>query len=183
MTSPAKPLSIDFTHMGLFVIELAPMERFYCSLFGFVVTDRGKLAESDFLFLSRDPDEHHQLVLATGRARGSQSTVQQISFHVADLSELKAFYRRLVAEGVPSVLPLSHGNAWSVYFADPDGNRVEVYTETPWYVSQPQRQPLDLTLPEAQILSATERLCRTLPGFMSRGEWRREMSRRLGRDG
>jgi catechol 2,3-dioxygenase len=176
--------SIDtaFAHMGLYVTECAPMERFYCSLLGFVVTDRGQIGESEFVFLSRDPNEHHQIVLASGRTPGTVSTVQQISFRTHDLTSLKVFHQRLAAEGAKSIVPLSHGNAWSVYFADPDGNRLEVYTETPWHVAQPLREPLDLTRPEAEIIAATEALCRARPGFRPRAEWRREMAQRMGRD-
>lgn len=32
------------------------------------------------------------------------------------------------------VAPRNHGNAWSIYFADPEGNRIELYTPSPWYV-------------------------------------------------
>ena len=46
------------------------MEGFYTRLLGFTVTDRGQLQGAagpvSLVFLSRDPDEHHQIVLATG---------------------------------------------------------------------------------------------------------------------
>jgi catechol-2,3-dioxygenase len=172
---------IAFTHMGLFVTDCARMADFYCNVLGFSVTDRGQIGAAEFVFLSRNPEEHHQIVLTSGRAAGSASTVQQISFHTPNLAALKAFYQRAVALDVSGVTPLAHGNAWSVYFADPDGNRLEVYTETPWYVSQPYRGALDLTASDEEILTVTEELCRTLPNFKPRSEWLAEMTQRMAR--
>src|SRR6185437_9725306 len=58
-----------------------------------------------------------------------------------------------------------HGHAWSIYFRDPEGNRIEVYCDTPWYVHQPIREEMDFDLPEAEILKRSEALARSLPGF------------------
>jgi hypothetical protein len=41
-------------------------ERFYCDGMGFTGTDRGQALGFDLVFLSRNPDDHHQIVLATG---------------------------------------------------------------------------------------------------------------------
>ena len=49
-----------------------------------------------------------------------------------------------------------HGNAWSIYFSDPEGNRMEVYMPSPWYVAQPFGEPLDLTQPAEAIHAKTE---------------------------
>ena len=66
-TAPA----IAFSHIGIYVTDLAPMEAFYTGVFGFTVTDRGHLdtprGQVALVFLSRDPGEHHQFVLAAGR--------------------------------------------------------------------------------------------------------------------
>src|SRR5207249_954482 len=60
--------TVSFSHFGLYVTDLPRMEDFYARVLGLLVSDRGKLpGGSDLVFLSRDPDEHHQLVLATGR--------------------------------------------------------------------------------------------------------------------
>ena len=66
-TTPA----ISFSHMGFFVSDIARMEDFYRRIMGFTVTDRGDLdtphGPVSLVFLSRDPTEHHQVVLATGK--------------------------------------------------------------------------------------------------------------------
>jgi hypothetical protein len=91
------------------------------------------------------------------------------------LAEVQGFYRRIrAAPQASDIHPICHGQAWSVYFRDPEGNRLEVYTDTPWYVHQPLREVMDFDLPEAEVLRRTEALCRTLPGFMTAEEWRRK---------
>ena len=164
---------IVFAHIGLFVNDLAGMERFYTGFMGFTVTDRGHLSDLELVFLSADPDEHHQIVLASGRpAQLPFNVINQLSFRVDSLTDLKTLYGQLAEQPVSEIAPVTHGNAWSVYFRDPEGNRVELYTHTPWYVHQPLREPLDLALPEAEIRRRTEALCRELPGFTTRSVWR-----------
>ena len=41
--------------------------------------------------------------------------------------------------GVTEVVPVTHGNSVSLYFRDPEGNRIECYLDSPWYCAQPQR--------------------------------------------
>jgi catechol-2,3-dioxygenase len=89
-------------------------------------------------------------------------------------------HARLLAEGVSGIAPVTHGNALSVYAPDPEGNRLELYVDLPWYVTQPLRVPVDLTLDDARIMADAEAHARSLPGFRPRAEWRAEMARRMG---
>lgn len=170
--------------MGMFVADVARMEDFYTRLLGFTVTDRGDLETPDgrvfLVFLSREPREHHQIVLVTGRPeRLPFNPINQISFRMAEFSGLREMHRRLVAENVKELYPVSHGNALSVYFLDPEGNRIELFVDTPWYVSQPLRIPMDMSLSDAQLWAWAEREARKLPGFKPVGQWRDEMARRM----
>jgi hypothetical protein len=72
-----------------------------------------------------------------------------------------------------------HGNAWSIYFSDPEGNRMEVYSPTPWYVSQPFGQPLDLTEPAYVILAKTETMVRQDPTSCPIEAWSADMRGKL----
>src|SRR5687768_5288973 len=67
MSRPA----LTFSHFGFFVRDLERMVDFYTRLLGFTVSDRGELdtprGRLSFAFLTRDPREHHQIVLASGR--------------------------------------------------------------------------------------------------------------------
>jgi catechol 2,3-dioxygenase len=55
--------------------------------------------------------------------------------------------------------------------ADPEGNTVEVYLDTPWQVRQPHGDPLDLERGDAELWAETERICRADPSFESAEEW------------
>jgi len=168
--------------MGLYVTDLARMEDFYTRLLGFTVTDRGDLGSTQLVFLSRDPKEHHQIVLASGRPGAAGfNPINQISFRMAEFAGLREMHRRLQGEGVAEMSPVSHGNALSIYFRDPEGNRIELFVDTPWYVLQPLRVPMDMSLPDAELWAWAEREARKLPGFTKVEHWHDEMARRMGR--
>jgi|SRR6478735_6809253 catechol 2,3-dioxygenase-like lactoylglutathione lyase family enzyme len=176
--------SLAFSHMGIFVADVARMEDFYTRLLGFTVTDRGDLetprGKVFLVFLSRDPKEHHQIVLASGRpGELGFNPINQISFRMADFAGLREMHRRLQAEGVAELSPVSHGNALSVYFRDPEGNRIELFIDTPWYVTQPLRVPMDMSLPDAELWAWAEAQARKLPGFRKVEHWRDEVARRM----
>ena len=72
--------SLSFSHMGFYVRDLGRMARFYKEVMCFFETDRGDLGPVQLVFLSRDPCEHHQIVLATGRPTDlSFSVINQIT--------------------------------------------------------------------------------------------------------
>jgi catechol-2,3-dioxygenase len=89
-------------------------------------------------------------------------------------------HARLKAEAVREIAPVTHGNALSIYARDPEGNRLELYLDLPWYVTQPVALPVDLSADEARIMADAESHARSLPGFMPRAQWRAEMARRMG---
>jgi catechol-2,3-dioxygenase len=131
--------------------------------------------------MTRDPREHHQLVLATGRpANLPFNMVNQLSFLVDGLPTLQTLYRDIKREpGVEDLGPVSHGNALSAYFFDPEKNRIEFYLHTPWHVPQPHRISVDLSLPAAQLWAAVEQDVRATPGFKPREQWIAEMERKV----
>lgn len=174
-----------FSHFGMYAHDIARQEDFYVRLLDFTVTDRGELpgpaGPMALVFLSRDPDEHHQIVLISGRpAQVPFNVINQISLKGDSLASLRALHARLIDEGLRDAMPVTHGNALSIYVPDPEGNRLELYVDLPWYVSQPMRVPVDLSMPDDMLLGWLEAHARTLPGFRPRSEWRAEMARRMG---
>lgn len=166
--------------MGIFVADLARMEDFYTRVLGFAVTDRGELGATTIVFLSLDPREHHQIILASGRKDAGFNPINQISFRLSELAALRQMAERLKNEGVQDLAPVSHGNALSVYFRDPEGNRLELFVDTPWYVRQPLRIPMDLSLPDAELWAWAEAEARKQPDFQSVEAWRAQIARRIG---
>ena len=179
---PAIP-DAQLGHIGFTVRDLDNMISFYTRVLGMVVNDEGvsnRPGAPRIAFLSRNAREHHQVALVSGRPDdGSRSMINQISFRVADLEALRTFHKLPVAEKVASLDPRDHGNAWSIYFMDPEGNRLEVYTDTPWYVTQPFGQPLDLTQPVGAIMAGTEAMVRADPSYCLLSEWSRRLAEKL----
>ena len=108
--------NIQLSHIELYVQDLAKMEDFYKSKLGFVVTDRGE-GQNGMVFLSRNPEEHHQIVLSPVQShRTLESPVDHISFRVKNIDELKAFNSSLKSVSEISLQTVSHGTTWSIYF-------------------------------------------------------------------
>ena len=152
---------LSFSHMGIFVSDLAKMVDFYERVLEFTVTDRGELpgpnGKAQLVFLSRDPDEHHQIVLVTGRPPTLPfNPINQISLRADSLATLKTMYERVAYEQTSAIASVTHGNALSVYVGDPEGNRLELFIDLPWYVTQPSRVPADLSGSEEAIMAAAE---------------------------
>lgn len=177
------PFSLAFTHVGIHVTDMNRMVDFYTRAVGFAVSDRGPSlrGSGEICFMTRDPKEHHQFVLASGRPESLPfNVVNQLSFLVDSLATLKSLYRDIQREPeVEDLGPVSHGNALSAYFLDPEKNRIEFYLHTPWHVPQPHRIPVDLSLPDARLWAAVEEDARATPGFKLREEWIAEMERRI----
>ena len=171
-------------HLGIFVSDLEGMERFYTGVFGLVVTDRGTGAvfKNDLIFMSGSEEQHHQVVLSSGRQPGAPSTIMQLSFKVTSLDDLRNIRGRAIANKATELINLNHGNAWSIYFFDPEMNRIEVYLDTPFHTPQPCAHPFDLEKSDAEILAETEALVATLPGSMDRQDYVESMKEVLARD-
>lgn len=171
---------LKFSHFGIYVSDLVKMEQFYTEILGFFVTDRGLLntprGEVQLVFLSRDPKTHHQIVLATGRPEEQIfNPINQISLEADSLETLQELYAKFEDLQVPHLDPITHGNAISFYAPDPEGNRLELFIDTPWYVSQPMKIPLDLSKDTNVLMDEVEMHAKALPGFCQRAEWEGRM--------
>ena len=108
-------------------------------------------------FFTADKErEHHEFVLMKGRVtRDDAKVIQQISFIVPTLEDLREFHTRLVAEpGVEIDRIVSHGIAFGMYFFDPEGNRIELYVRTPYDVPQPLGDAIDIMAQTNEELEA-----------------------------
>ena len=178
----ANGFSLALSHVGYFVTDVDKMVDFYTRVLKFVISDRGDRENNgSIVFMTRDPREHHQLVFASGRpGKIDFSIVNQISFRVDSLATLRDLYHAVQQEPIQKMLgPVTHGNALSVYFLDPEGNRVELLIDTPWYVPQPHRLAVDINQPDEQLWASIEKHCRDTPGFKPAEEWRAEITRKI----
>ena len=149
---------VGLGHTGLWVQDLAKMRDFYERVIGLTVTDSDD--EQGIVFFSSQPEvEHHEFVLQRGRTAppGSMLT-HQISWRVDSVKTLQMYHHRFKAEGVLVQQEVTHGNAYGIYFFDPEGNRGEVYLRIPKDVRQPFRKSLNLEQSVEEVNAEAERL-------------------------
>jgi catechol 2,3-dioxygenase len=176
----ARVPNAQLTHVGLYVRNIAVMSDFYCKILGLVITDSGPFQGRELAFFSRNANEHHQIVMVRDPSRPeAPASLNQISFRLDNLEALRQYYAYLSEQRVEGLEGRNHGNSWSAYFFDPEGNKIEVYVPTSWHVSQPWRAPLDLTLSADEIISQTERLMRENPTSQPAQQWSAAMSEKL----
>ena len=118
-------------HLGHVHLRVRDLERalsFYREVFGLDVTER----HGRYAFLSWG-DHHHDVALqAVGSdapGPGDGVGLYHAAVEADSLDRLKAVSERLRDRGV-DVSPVDHGISKALYFADPDGNGLELYVDT-----------------------------------------------------
>lgn len=138
-------------HLVLKVRDARRSKDFYTRTLGLQVAHEDMERGTVFLSFGK---EHHDLALfqmATGETpNAAQPGLHHMAWQLGSFEELRAAYGELRAMGVPVEATIEHNVTRSVYFPDPDGNRVELYCdmvedgfETMRTVG-PRRDPLDL---------------------------------------
>lgn len=145
-------------HIGIYVRDLERMVAFYRDFMGMQVTKQNWRA--GVVFLSADPEAvDHEIALVRGRPEGEEPhLINQISLRVATLDDLRAFRRRLIAEGYRIDVVANHGSAIGCYFFDPEGNRTEVFWVTGRACWVPTSGPIDIEQPDEMILAEVDRV-------------------------
>ncbi|HEY2986222.1 MAG TPA: VOC family protein [Candidatus Binatia bacterium] len=152
------------SHVVLYVKDLDRMTAFYTNVLGLIKYHEhpGRM-----VFLTPDPEiDDHQLALAKGR-EGDAKILAHIAWAVETPADVKAFYERFKADGVPIHHCVSHayeemGNTVSCYFLDPEGNRVEVYALVRKRDDQRMNRPLDLDKSVDEIVAQASGLERQI---------------------
>lgn len=129
---------IHLTRIGHVLLRVADIERskaFYQDVLGFRVAEQDPDHGGVFMTLGED---FHTIDLfqhpdppASGPVDRSRVGLGHIAFQVASFENLREAYHTLLAHGVEIERAMDHVNQRSIYFADPDGNRLEIYYEMP----------------------------------------------------
>ncbi|MFF0414503.1 VOC family protein [Kitasatospora sp. NPDC004745] len=123
-------------HIGLNVTDLARSIDFYRAVFGLEVTREGTDPERRFALLGRDG---RLVVTLWQQSEGTFATsapgLHHLSFEVESLQEVRAAEELLRGLGASfahgGVVPHNEGSAsGGIFFTDPDGIRLEIYTRT-----------------------------------------------------
>ena len=129
------------SHVGVFVKDLDTMTQFYCETLGLTESHRNG---DRMVFLSADVQkEDHEVVLVRGRD-GDAKIIQQLSFRVGTIDDVRAFYQTFQQMGVEIQQTVSHGAGASCYFYDPEGNRLEVFADIEVEGGRGYSGPIDL---------------------------------------
>jgi catechol 2,3-dioxygenase len=170
-------------HSTLAARDLNALQGFYCHVLGFEVTNRGPVGEDglEIAFLSQDPGAHHQIAMVGGASTAPSDfvMVDHLAFRTATLDDLRIIHKNLLAAGVENILQIDHGNAWSLYFNDPEGNGVECYVDSPYHVAQPNAGTFDIEAANEQIAEATRQRIADAPEFQLMLDWQKNFAKRL----
>ncbi len=117
-----------FAHAVFATPNYDAMIAWYCQVLNARVVAGGPMLS----FLTFDA-EHHRLAFINrpklAERDGKQAGLDHLAYTVADLGTLLNTYARLKKAGILPVWPVNHGLTTSLYYQDPDGNRVELQVE------------------------------------------------------
>jgi catechol 2,3-dioxygenase len=123
-------------HVNLRVADQEASKRFYRDILGFAIAEEDPEHGGVFMTLGEnfhtlDVGQHPSPATAQRPQRG-QIGLAHIAFQVASYQALREAYAHLVENGVAIMRATNHVNQRSFYFADPDGNTLEIYYEMPY---------------------------------------------------
>jgi catechol 2,3-dioxygenase len=138
-------------HVVLKVRDAQKSKEFYTRALGLKVAYDQKDWGAVFLSFG---DQHHELALfqvATGETPDDkQPGLHHMAWQLGSFEELQAAHRELGELGIKVDATIAHNVTRSIYFADPDGNRVELYCDMVEHGFEamqtlgPRRDPMDI---------------------------------------
>lgn len=122
--SPAK-----LAHVVLRVRDLPTVRDWYKTVLQADVTQES----AALCFLTFD-DEHHRIALVAipgieERGDAMRVGMDHIAFTYAGVADLLQTYERLRDAGITPFWPINHGVTMSLYYRDPEGNRIELQVD------------------------------------------------------
>jgi catechol 2,3-dioxygenase-like lactoylglutathione lyase family enzyme len=124
--APITPMK--FGHVVLRSGDMPRLRDWYL----FVLNARVSYQNDQVSFLTYD-DEHHRVGIVqfpgTGQASGEGAGLEHLSFTHRGLGALLATYQRLKARAIEPFWCINHGPTISMYYRDPDGNKVELQVD------------------------------------------------------
>ena len=116
---------VKFAHVVLRTSRYEEMVDWYSTVFEAEPMFANEMAT----FLTYD-EEHHRIAIARmpGLVRRPKfmASVDHLAWTYADLGDLLSTYKRLKALGIKPIWCINHGGTTSMYYADPDGNQIEL---------------------------------------------------------
>jgi catechol 2,3-dioxygenase len=165
-------------HIGLTTGRLQPMLDWYKTVLGMRLiyisenpTGNAHGSSLKAAWLSNDEANHRVAIieipgLTDDPERIRHHRLQHIAFEFRTLDELFGTYVRLKASGIVPVLPVDEGSQTALYYADPDGNSIELnvnyygdsWTSIEHIQNSPEfaRRPLGVFIDPDKMVAARE---------------------------
>ncbi|KAF6813523.1 biphenyl-2,3-diol 1,2-dioxygenase 2 [Colletotrichum sojae] len=128
MSSNRVPAPISIAHIGLRTRNAEKLVAFYQNLLGARV-----VLANDYISVLTWDEEHHRLAIihdATAVPKQSNSSgVDPIALKFASVRDLVQVYRQAKDTGIVPDRCINHGVSTSLYYADPDGNKIDALIE------------------------------------------------------
>ena len=130
MTDTTSAVNPMFHHVNLKTTRLQEMIDFYRALVGAEVIFQDQIGA----WLSNDDANHRIALLAFPNfvddpEKETRTGMHHSAFEYASFDALNSNYLRLRDQGIAPALCLDHGMTLSYYYADPDGNNVELQVD------------------------------------------------------
>jgi catechol-2,3-dioxygenase len=118
--APAK-----FAHAVLRTTRFKEMTEWYRTVLNAKI-----LYENQFLAFMTYDDEPHRIAIAAFpgivERQAHPAGLDHLAYTYASIGDLVATYERLKAAGITPIVTINHGITTSMYYRDPDGNKVEL---------------------------------------------------------
>ncbi len=159
-----KVIHPKFHHVNLKTTRLQEMIDFYGTLVGAEVVFQDQVGA----WLSNDGANHRVALLAfpnfvEDADKDTRTGMHHSAFEYTSFDELMSTYVRLRDDGITPAICLDHGMTFSYYYADPDGNNVELQVDnfgdwaksTEWMRTSPEfkANPIGQFLDPEQVIA------------------------------
>ena len=129
---PRKSAPAKLAHVVIKTPRPTKILDWYCTVLDGIIVFR----DTRVGFMTYDEEHHRVAVIGVpsvlrvpqffGRSRRKFFGVDHIAFTYDSLEALVANYRRLADLGIRPIWSINHGPTTSMYYEDPDGNRIEL---------------------------------------------------------